>query len=197
MGYDLNVYPENIEYLPIPTISFITPEKEWKEFFKEAVKLYERSKYDDIVKWAEYELALKRTDTSHDFLAYLAEQMIEMNKGKNEEIKDFLKWLEREINTEVDTLTNKTAIKEYHDKDFKHLLDILKKNKNKISLDLSNRKIQELLEKYFEKSILVLEPLKGKNKVTDNLIDLIVYKLYGLTDEEIKVVERVNIDQKN
>jgi low affinity Fe/Cu permease len=39
--------------------------------------------------------------------------MIEMNKAKNEEIKGFLKWLEREIGTEIDTLANKTAIKEY------------------------------------------------------------------------------------
>ena len=72
----------NLEKLPIPRISFTTPEKERKEFFKEAVKLYKGSKYEDILKWAEYEFALKRNDTIHDFLAYLAEQMIELNKAK-------------------------------------------------------------------------------------------------------------------
>lgn len=188
VGYDLNVYPENIEYLPIPRIPFTTPEKERKEFFKEAVKLYERSKYDDIIKWAEYELTLKRTDTSHDFLAYLAEQMIELNKAKGNETKGFVKWLEREIGTGIEDLANKTAIKEYHDNDFNHLLDVLKKNKNKISIDPSNRKVQELLEKHFTKSMSVLEPLKEKIKITDNLIDRIVYKLYGLTDDEIEIV---------
>lgn len=35
----------------------------------------------------------------------------------------------------------------------------------------------------------VLEPLKEKIKITDNLIDQIVYKLYDLTDEEIAIVE--------
>jgi type II restriction/modification system DNA methylase subunit YeeA len=35
----------------------------------------------------------------------------------------------------------------------------------------------------------MLGPLKEKIRATDNLIDQIVYKLYGLTDEEIKVVE--------
>jgi hypothetical protein len=189
IGYDLNIYPENIEYLPVPRITFTTPEKERKEFFKEAVKLYERSKYDDIIKWAEYELALKRTDTSHDFLAYLAEQMIELNKAKGNETKGFVKWLEREIGAEIDTLANKTAIKEYHDNDFNHLLDVLKKNKNKISVDPSNRKTQELLEKHFQRSLSVLEPLKEKIKVTDNLIDQIVYKLYRLTVEEIEIAE--------
>jgi len=182
------VKAENLYPLPIPCISFTTPEKERKEFFKEAVKLYERSKYEDIIKWAEYELALKRTDTSHDFLAYLAEQMIEMNKAKNEEIKGFLKWLEREIGSGIEDLANKTAIKEYHDHVFDHLLEVLKKNRNKILIDPSDRKKQELLEKHFTKSMAVLEPLKDKIQTTDNLIDQIVYKLYGLSDEEIRVV---------
>jgi len=115
--------------------------------------------------------------------------MIEMNKEKNEEIKGFLKWLEREIGAGIDDLTNKTAIKEYHENNFNYLLDVLKKNKNKITIDPSNRKTQELLEKHFSKSILVLEPLKEKIKITDNLIDQIVYKLYGLTNEEIAIVE--------
>jgi len=145
--------------------------------------------FQETARWVEEELKAGRNDTVHDFLAYLAEQMIELNKEKNEEIKGFLKWLGREIGAEIDTLANKTAIKEYHDNDFNHLLDVLKKNKNKISLNPSDRKKQELLEKYFVKSMSVLEPLKEKIKSTDNLIDQIVYKLYGLTDEETKVVE--------
>lgn len=67
--------------------------------------------------------------------------------------------------------------------------DVLKKNKNKISVDPSSRKTQELVEKHFSKSMLVLEPLKGKIKTTDELIDRIVYKLYGLTPEEMEIVE--------
>jgi hypothetical protein len=188
-GGFLRFRTEYLNELPIFHVSFTTPEKERKEFFKEAVKLYERSKYDDVIKWAEYELALKRTDTAHDFLAYLAEQMIELNKAKGNETKGFVKWLEREIGAEIDTLANKTAIKEYHDNDFNHLLDVLRKNRNKISVDPSSRKTQELLEKYFQKSMAVLEPLKEKIKRTDTLIDQIVYKLYGLTQGEIKLIE--------
>ncbi len=145
--------------------------------------------FQETLQWVEQELKKGRTDTVHDFLAYLAEQMIEMNKAKNEEIKGFLKWLEREIGTEINTLANKTAIKEYHDNDFNHLLDVFKKNKNKLTIDPSNRKTQELLEKHFLKSIAVLEPLKRKIKGTDELIDDIVYKLYGLTPDEIEIVE--------
>lgn len=178
-----------IDSMPIPPIFFTTPEKERKEFFEEAIELHEDWKYDDIIKWAEYELALGRTDTIHDFLAYLAEQMIELNGQKNEEIKSFLKWVGREIGAEIDILTNKTALKEYHDHDFNSLVDVLKKNKNKLSIDPSTRKTQELFEKHFTKSTAILEPLKTQIQATDNLIDRIVYRLYGLTDEEIEIVE--------
>ena len=100
----------------------------------------------------------------HDLLAYLAEQMIEMNKDKNEEIGGFLKWLEREIGVEIDSLTNKTSIKEYHETDFNQLLEVIKKNRNKVSIDPSDRKTQELLENQFAKSMSILEPLKARIK---------------------------------
>lgn len=112
-----------------------------------------------------------------------------MNKAKKDEIKGFLKWLEREIETGIEDLSNKTAIKEYHERSFEHLLDVLKKNKSKISVDPSDRKKQELIEEDFAKSMETLEPLKEKIETTDGLIDEIVYKLYGLTDKEIGVVE--------
>jgi len=35
----------------------------------------------------------------------------------------------------------------------------------------------------------ILEPLKDRIKATDELIDEIVYRLYGLTEDEIKVVK--------
>ncbi|MDP3297302.1 MAG: Fic family protein, partial [Thermodesulfovibrionia bacterium] len=41
VGYALNVYPENIEYLPIPPISFTTLEKERKKRVDEAIRLYQ------------------------------------------------------------------------------------------------------------------------------------------------------------
>ena len=131
----------------------------------------------------------EKSDIVHDLLAYLAEQMIEMNKKKNEETKGFLKWFEREIGAEIDTLANKTAVKEYHEHDFNQLLEALKKNRNKISIDPSDRKPQELLENQFTKSMSILDPLKARIKATDELIDEIVYRLYGLTEEEIKIIE--------
>jgi len=143
----------------------------------------------DILTWVDKELSENRNDTIHDFLAYLAEQMIEMNKAKNEEIKGFLKWLEREIGTTVDELQNKTAIKEYHAHEFDQFLAVLRKNKKKLSFDPSNREKSELLEEHLKKSMAILSPMKTKIAATDDLIDEIVYKLYGLTVDEIAIVK--------
>lgn len=142
-----------------------------------------------MLQWVDTELSNGRNDTVHDLLAYLAERMIEMNKEKNEESKGFLKWLEREIGANIEDLANKTAIKEYHEHDFIGLLEVLKKNKNKLSIELSSRKYQELLEEHFNESISKLEPLKARIKTTDELIDEIVYRLYGLDEKDIKIVK--------
>ena len=37
----------------------------------------------------------------------------------------------------------------------------------------------------------------GRIEATDGLIDQIVYKLYGLTDDEIKIVEESTSGEKN
>ncbi len=52
-------------------------------------------------------------------------------------------------------------------------------------LDL-NKKLQSI------KIAHARELLEHQIKITDNQIDSLVYELYGLTDEEIKVVEAEN-----
>jgi len=135
--------------------------------------------------------APEESDVVHDLLAYLAERMIEMNKEKNAEIKGFLRWLEGEIGAPVEELTNKTAIKEYYGAGFDALAGALTKNKKKLKegYDPTRREPKEKLQTEFNASVAKLAPLLKMIKATDELIDAIVYKLYGLTDDEIKIVE--------
>jgi len=51
------------------------------------------------------------------------------------------------------------------------------------------RNNREYLEKGFNDSIRIINPLLQQIKETDNEIDKRVYDLYGLTDEEIKIIE--------
>jgi type II restriction/modification system DNA methylase subunit YeeA len=65
----------------------------------------------------------------------------------------------------------------------------LEKNKARIQTNLKSRELYENIRSEYEKSLSKLIPLKEKLRKTDWLIDQIVYKLYGLTEEEIKIVE--------
>jgi hypothetical protein len=49
--------------------------------------------------------------------------------------------------------------------------------------------VQDAIEREFNESIAKLSPLKVEIAATDRLIDLIIYRLYGLTEEEIAIVE--------
>lgn len=190
---------EGLRNLPIRNISFKTPVKQRDIIVRKLVDHYISNKLETIRLEADTYLPRdnkgnlliekEKSDVIHDLLVYIAEQIIEMNKEKNKEVNGFLKWLEHEIGRKIDGLIGKTLLKNYHDNDFAAFLAVLKKNKQKLCIDPTNRKVQETLEKYFDESMAVLLPLKNKIKATDNLIDQIVYKLYGLPDEEIRIVE--------
>ncbi|MBU3967351.1 MAG: hypothetical protein KKG76_08270 [Euryarchaeota archaeon] len=135
--------------------------------------------------------APEESDVVHDLLAYLAERMIEMNKEKNGEIKSFLDFLKGEIGVSVEDLSNKTAIQEYYSHEFQNLIDVLAKNKKKLKAgyDPKSPSNYKHLQQWYNDSAGKLKPLMGRIEATDGLIDQIVYKLYGLTEDEIKIVE--------
>ena len=112
-----------------------------------------------------------------------------MNKAKGEEIRGFLRWLERTIEVKIDTLQNKTKIQSYFELSFEELLEILRRNRRSIAPDPSSRDFQELLEREFTRSHDKLDPLLTRIQSTDELIDQVVYQLYGLDIDEIAIVE--------
>jgi hypothetical protein len=63
-------------------------------------------------------------------------------------------------------------------------------NKRKLSIDPIRLEPQDWLLVEFDASLAKLQPLMERIAATDGLIDRIVYKLYGLTEEEIGIVER-------
>ena len=66
---------------------------------------------------------------------------------------------------------------------------VLKKNGKKLAVDPARREPGEALRAEFEESLGKLVPMRERIRQTDELIDAIVYRLYGLTEEEIRIVE--------
>jgi hypothetical protein len=85
-------------------------------------------------------------------------------------------------NFTIDKPSNK--LKEFYDYDFKTFLSELKKKKIPLTL-----KQQDEWEQYFNEYKTEINTLQQQINQTDKEIDQLVYKLYGLTEEEIKIVE--------
>jgi hypothetical protein len=66
---------------------------------------------------------------------------------------------------------------------------VLRKNSKKLAVDPARREPVEALKAEFDGSMGKLGPLREKIRQTDELIDAVVYRLYGLTEEEIGIVE--------
>jgi len=151
--------------------------------------------------------AEEQSDVVHDLLAYFAEQMIALNKKKQAEQKRFLGWLEgaltiksdKDGNTGIDALVGKSRLRAYlgdYQKDepelaFDELEDILFKNRTRLGASLSEARFASRLHTEYDKSLGILLPIKAQLARTDALVDKIVYRLYGLTDGEITIVEGV------
>ncbi|MCX6676477.1 MAG: hypothetical protein NTU95_00840 [Methanothrix sp.] len=103
----------------------------------------------------------ERSDVVHDLLGYLG--------------------------AKVEDLTPKTKLQSYYEHDYEDFLAVLKKNKKRLAIDPTRREPEPRAE--FEGSVAKLGPLRERIKQTDELIDAMVYRLYGLTEEEIGIVE--------
>jgi hypothetical protein len=141
----------------------------------------------------------------HDLLAFLAEEMIRLNKEKRAAQREFLEWLvstlkilqDKEGHTGIDVLTGKAKLADYPGDYQKgepplatdELLESLRKNKSRLGVSLSDTMLVDRIRKMYEESLQRVMPMKERLQKTDALIDAVVYRLYGLTEEEIRVVE--------
>ncbi len=206
----------DLEVIPLPRITFTTPAAErarllaegqalaaaWVQQPDAAATPYAAFLASPFGAWLGSPVQnpkseIKNPDVVHDLLAHLAEAMLALNKEKQAEMRGFLAWLERHIGAKLDALTGKTDLQGYlgdYQKGaaplaFDDLLARLRQNRRKLSADPDARAFQETLEREYTASLATLLPLKQRLAATDRLIDLIVYRLYGLTEEEVRIVE--------
>ena len=145
--------------------------------------------------------AHERSDAVHDLLAFLAERMIELNKAKQTIAQRFTNWLDDETQSRSDDWTLKTVIQSYWEQPWTELERAFSKNAKNIiqTANLRSRERTAALEALgrvvrpqWEASVAELRPILAAIQATDRLIDLVVYRLYGLTDDEIDTIENAN-----
>lgn len=110
-----------------------------------------------------------------------ADQMLSLNKELQELSNKFQRMLEREF--ELESLSKK--LQDWYNLSFAEFLKELEKQKIKLSLTQKSE-----WEDYFTNEQTKALSIQSEINATDKEIDQMVYQLYGLTEEEIEVVER-------
>jgi type I restriction-modification system DNA methylase subunit len=191
---------EELKKLPIRRIAFTTPLEERERLVEEGLERYEAylEHGEDVLVRAFVAARLsaepEQADVMHDILAHLAGRMIEMHKEKQAEVRGLLDWLAGYTGRPIDQWALKTHLRSYYEHDWAEMARILKRNQRKlpkVDLDVDAYKNEPTakIRAAWETSMDTLRPLLARIEATDRLIDRIVYQLYGLTEEEIAVVE--------
>lgn len=206
-----NINGYEIETLPLPKIGFDTEPTRRDQASVEGQGRYLRCLVDGYAEIDEHcvnHLQLGEKDVIHDLLAFLAEQMIDLNKRKQAEMRRFLVWLEGRLaiipkNGEggIDSLNGKSILQNYlgdyqkgeEETAWEEFYARLHQNRRRFHLPLDEVKGE--IEREYGASLAVLRPIKRQLARTDTLIDKIVYRLYGLSDAEIEIIERPQYEQ--
>ncbi|MBN2858081.1 MAG: N-6 DNA methylase, partial [Candidatus Delongbacteria bacterium] len=109
-----------------------------------------------------------------------ADIMLDLNKQLQEKSNKFQSRIKS--NFALDKISSK--LESFYDHDFKTFVSELKKQKVSLSL-----KQQDEWEEYFNEYRKEINDLQAEIKKTDAEIDQMVYELYGLSKEEIRIVE--------
>lgn len=202
---------QTLIFTPIRRVNFTTSHQERAYYLDKAKNLYDYclSKNDQacVLGFVDHHLSKEpeESDVVHDLLAFLAEEMIRLNKEKRVTQNEFLNRLvmtlrilpDKDDRKGIDVLIGKGKLADYpgdYQKGesplaFEELLEILQKNKGRLGVSLSDAGLVERMRKEYEGSLEKVLPIKDRLAKTDALIDRVVYRLYGLTEEEIRVVE--------
>ena len=108
-----------------------------------------------------------------------ANTMLSLNSQLQEKRSRFL----RRLNENLEGLKITTALQQFDQLDFKGLMAELKKQKIHIPV-----KEQDEWEDFFNERVAECQELSAKIKATDEEIDNKVFDLYGLTEEERRIV---------
>jgi hypothetical protein len=194
--------------LPFPRIDFTTPADERQRRTQAIISAYASGDHALALHGVQEVMGSNQTDVVHDVLAHLAQRMIDLNKEKQAEVGRFLGWLEGRLiiqpkNGEggIASLNGRTIIQGYlgdyqkgeGELSWREFLYRLHQNRARFAVSLAD--VEGEIERAYEDSLAALLPVKRDLARTDALIDKIVYRLYGLTDAEIELIERPQYEQ--
>ena len=123
-------------------------------------------------------------ELNHEEMGKLADQMLELNKELQQKKNKFINRVKDNLFATMGHVPLSKKTDTFYNFDFKTFVAELKKKKVVLSLLQ-----QDEWEEYFTAYKKEINNLQSQISATDKEIDQMVYQLYELTDEEIKIVE--------
>ena len=198
--------------IPIRCINYVTSGDKRAYYRDKARLLYqqclqEQGKPDCIMDFVDHQLTQQpeASDVVHDLLEMLAEEMSRLNKQKHNLQQEFLICLvnmlrikpDKDGRAGIEVLTGKSRLLDYIG-DYQKgeealspdgLWELVCKNRARVEANLMQTSLKTHILTTYQESLDKILPLKEQLQYTDALIDAVVYRLYGLTKDEILVVE--------
>ncbi len=216
-GDYLRFFIQYVTQIPIRPTTFTTSSEELTFLRNEGIALYQANKDEELLTFVEARLASQpeQGDVVHEVLVYLAEQMIELHRRRAQALEEFLLALEsvlseadlqklgrlwtppvapKESNGEaekrIEEAREKLGTLAAHTLDLREDIGLLDEEQWKWLLKrrLGKPDLVNLMKAFRERQ----PPITSLDKhiaATDQVIDQVVYRLYGLTAEEVTEVE--------
>lgn len=186
------VKPVNLRKLPIRHIKFETPNEQRQRLIKAFEKVFSEDQ-TILLRMTKQQLENGKLDVVHDFLSILGKRNFDIHTKTHDEKEGFLHWLVEYAGLPLADWDLKTVVQSYYEAGWDEFKRALNRNARAIEqaagIDVKGRQALGRIKREYEASMATLTPLLARIEATDSLIDQIVYKLYGLTDEEIAIVE--------
>jgi len=180
--------------VPIREIAFTTPAEERTRLLEEGIASCRNDDEAAVLAFATARLAEtpEQSDIVHDVLAYLAERMLGLHVARRVAQNAFRRWLGDTQGLALDTFSPKTFLNTFYEHTYAEFAAWMKRNQREIATLAEDRKYRAAFDEAGED----LRGIATRIAATDRLIDRIVYSLYGLTEEEISIVEGIGGDKE-
>jgi len=110
--------------------------------------------------------------------------MLDLHKERRAAHEHFRGWLRDNQGVPIDTFKPKAALDAFHTGTYADFAKWMEKNKHKIRYQDDPTYLEA-----FTHASATVQRIAARIAATDRLIDRIVYALYGLTEDEIAIVE--------
>ncbi len=173
---------------PIPPVLFEMPSELRKKHLNQIISIYQQLITTGAMSPIAFHPLLQQKEVIHDFLAYLAIEMITAREKRHLGTIEFLTWLGQAMGVDWHQLAGKTYLMAFLGDGLKRdgplswieVQSVLQKNRSKLKVDLSDFGLQTQWEQAYNARLTVLLPVQQKIELLDRLIETLVYRLYGL-----------------